>query len=622
MNAQFSTGEIAEQEMKASLRSSPTVTTGAINNTDFIYDRISWFIDPAVRYINGNVTTTFIPNTNINFIEFDLSDSLQVDSIIYHRQMILFTHSNNVVHINLPTPIAGGRADSISIFYEGVPGTSGFGSFAQGTHDSVPVIWTLSEPYGARDWWPCKQDLQDKVDSMDIFITTPSAYKAASNGLLVEQTPTGSNMTYHWRHRYPIATYLVCLAATNYRVFTNLVPFGGDTVPVLNYVYPESYNADTAQGGLVVSAMQLYDSLFGMYPFSKEKYGQVQFGWGGGMEHQTMTFITNYGFELVVHELAHHWFGDKVTCDSWHDIWLNEGFAVYLTALSYEHLGPVWLPVFKRENILWAIDSAHGSVWCDDTTSVSRIFNKDLTYSKGEVVLSQLAWLMGENVFFSGLRNYLTDTGNAYKFGTTVSLQKHLEQASGLDLTDYFNQYVYGRGFPSYQLQWSQDASRQVTLTIGQTQSDPSVQFFRIPVPIEFQGLAGDTLVILNPSASGQPYSFELPFLADTLLFDPNWDILSGNNTITRTNVSGFSCLVYPNPVSGTLHVQLNSEQSGNAGIKIYTIGGQLVWSGTMPMQSGASFYDINISRFATGKYELRINNGKQNTSAPFVVTQ
>lgn len=623
MRAQFSTGVIAEQEMKAYQRSAVApATTGAVNNSNVIYDRINWYINPAVRYITGEVTTIFIAASDISFIEFDLTDSLGVDSVIYHNRQLPFTRGNNVLHINLPAALPNGTMDSISIFYEGVPSSSGFGSFEQSTHDSVPIIWTLSEPYGARDWWPCKQNLQDKIDSMDVFITCPSAFNAASNGLLVGKIPSGENTTYHWRHRYPIATYLVCLAVTNYRVFVNLVPFGGDTVSIFNYVYPESYDIDTSEAGFMINVMQLYDSLFGLYPFSKEKYGQVQFGWKGGMEHQTMTFMYEYNFELAAHELAHHWFGDKVTCDSWHDIWLNEGFAVYLSGLCYEHLGPVWFPIFKRVNILAAIDSAHGSVWCDDTTSVSRIFNTNLTYSKGEVVLSQLAWMMGEHVLFEGLRNYLTDTSNAYQFGTTLSLQKHIEQVSGLDLTDYFNQYVYGRGFPSYQVQWSQDASRQVTLTIGQTQSDPSVQFFKIPIPIEFQGVTGDSLMVFNPSSSGQSYSFELPFLADTLLFDPNWEILSGNNTITRTDVSGFTCLVYPNPTSGTVHVQLNSGQSGNADAKIYSTAGQLMWAGTITMQSGASFYDINISRFATGKYELKITNGKQSATVAFVVTQ
>ena len=621
--AQESFEQIAEQEMKSKGNDLKSLSTNAVSNTNIIYDRLELNIDPAVDYISGKVITCFIPDTAISFLEFDLTDTLHADSVLYHGQQISFTHTNDILHISLPGTIAAGLVDSVAIFYQGVPDSTGFGSFVRSTHgsDSVPVIWTLSEPYGARDWWPCKQDLTDKIDSIDLLITTPSTYKAASNGLLVEQLVNGNKTTYHWKHRYPIATYLVCLAVTNYQVFTNLVPYLGDTLSVLNYVYPEDFAADTSQANLTVSFMQLYDSLFGLYPFSKEKYGQVEFNWKGGMEHQTMTFMYNYGFELVAHELAHHWFGDKVTCGSWHDIWLNEGFAVYLTTLCYRFRNTnYWYMASKQGSIVSGTDSAHGSVWCDDTTRVSRIFDAHLSYAKGSVVLHQLDWILGDSIFFGGLRSYLADTGDAFGFGTTAGLKKHLELSSGLDLTNYFDQYVYGRGHPTFQLQWSQDFSKRVTLTVGQTPSDVSVPFFQIPVPIQFKNATTDTLIIFNPSASGQTYSFELPFLADTLILDPNFDILSRNNTVTRLVSGNFICLVYPNPASGIVNVQLQSSQSGKADIKIYDLQGRAVWSGANALEAGANFFSINISSLSAGRYELSARNGKQVATSSFVV--
>jgi len=623
VHAQTSTLQIAAQEMKGRQNDMKSLTSNAISNTNIVFDRLELNIDPGVRYIKGKVSTFFIPDSVITFMEFDLTDSLNTDSVLYHGQQVSFTHTNDILHIRLPFAISAGVTDSIAIFYQGVPDSSGFGSFVCSTHgdDSVPVAWTLSEPYGARDWWPCQQDLTDKIDSIDLLITTPSAYKAASNGLLAEEIVAGANTTYHWKHRYPIATYLVCMAVTNYRIFTDLVPFRGDTLSVLNYVYPESYAADTSQSWLTVSAMQLYDSLLGIYPFSKEKYGQAEFGWGGGMEHQTMTFMHNYGFEVVVHELAHHWFGDKVTCHSWHDIWLNEGFAVYLTGVCYRFIAPRWYTAFKSESIISACYIPDGSVWCDDTTSVARIFNPHLSYFKGSMVLRQLNWIMGDSVFFRALRNYLTDTGNAYAFGATANLQRHLEQSSGIDLSNYFQQYVYGKGYPSFQLKWSQDFSRLVTLTVGQTQSDPSVPFFQIPVPVEFKNSTMETLMIFNPSSSGQSFSFELPFLADTVLFDPNFDILSANNVIARQSTTGFSCLIYPNPASGMLQLQLQSNQSGNAEIKIYNMQGQTVYTGSSVIQTGANFFNIDIRKLPAGVYQLNAFTDKQNTTASFEVS-
>ncbi len=620
---QYYTPQIAEQEMKAHMQHNQKVlSSNAVNNTNVIYDRLEFWVDPAVRYITGKVTTTFIADSTLNFIELNLTDSLHTDSVLYHGQITSFVHNNDILRISFGQNIATSATDSVTIFYQGAPDSSGFGSFIQTTHDSVPGIWTLSEPYGASDWWPCKQNLGDKIDSVDILITCPGQYKAASNGLLTETTSSHGNTTYHWRHRYPIATYLVCMAVTNYQVFSNQAVFNNDTLNIVNYVYPESFAADTPQAWLTVAAMQLYDSLVGLYPFSKEKYGQVQFGWGGGMEHQTMTFMHDYGFELVVHELAHHWFGDKVTCDSWQDIWLNEGFAVFFTAVSYQHIAPYWYPSFLQECINSAAQQPHGSVWCDDTTSVSRIFNVQLTYRKAGMVLHQLNWMLGDSVFYTGLRGYLTDTGNAYGFGNVASLQHHLEAACGHNLGSYFSQYVYGRGVPSFQIQWSQDFSKHISLTINQTPTDSSVSFFNIPVPVLFRGNGTDTLMVFNPAANSQTYTFDLPFLADTLVFDPNYDILSASNAITRQATASLVCKIYPNPVGTIMRAQVQAERGGNADLKVYNMQGSMVCSLTTLLQPGANFINLNTGLLAAGVYELRLVQGNYNTTAPFVISR
>src|SRR5207253_4921949 len=134
-------------------------------------------------------------------------------------------HSANVLQVNFAGSINAGILDSISIYYKGPPANTGFGSFYQGTHAGAPIIWTLSEPYGSRDWWPCKNGLDDKADSIDIFVTNPVTYKAASNGILQSKTITngGTKITAHWKHRYAIATYLMCFAVTNYTVFNTTV---------------------------------------------------------------------------------------------------------------------------------------------------------------------------------------------------------------------------------------------------------------------------------------------------------------------------------------------------------------------------------------------------------------
>ncbi|MBL0103769.1 MAG: hypothetical protein IPP51_08435 [Bacteroidetes bacterium] len=243
----------------------------------------------------------------------------------------------------------------------------------------------------------------------------------------VEQN--GSTNTYQWKHRYPIAAYLVCLAVTDYAEYSHWVPYGSDLLEVQNYVYPEDSAFAVTQTNQIVPIMQLYDTLFGIYPFQNEKYGHAQFNWGGGMEHQTITFVSGFDFELIAHELAHHWFGDKVTCASWHDIWLNEGFATYLALLCYEHMDPNYWLMSKQYYISSVTSSPDGSVYCPDTLDPNRIFDGRLSYFKGAMILNQLRWVIGDSAFFAGCNNYLTDVACAYGFATTDQFRQHMEAA-------------------------------------------------------------------------------------------------------------------------------------------------------------------------------------------------
>jgi aminopeptidase N len=300
----------------------------ASTNFDVKYYRCEWEVDPAVRYIKGKVTLYYIMTSSGSSITLDLMAPLIVDSVKQRNIQLSKQHQNNTLQVNFPSPVNAGVLDSVSVYYQGVPPNTGFGSFIQDQHAGVPVMWSLSEPYGARDWWPCKNGLDDKADSIDIIVTAPAQYKAASNGLLQSETliAGGTKKTTHWKHRYPIASYLMCFAVTNYTVFNNSVQLGSINLPMQTYCYPESLVAFQAGTQNVLDALQLFHATFGDYPFIKEKYGHVQFGWGGGMEHQTSTFIVAANENLVAHELGHQWFGDKITCGSWEDIWLNEGF--------------------------------------------------------------------------------------------------------------------------------------------------------------------------------------------------------------------------------------------------------------------------------------------------------
>ncbi len=629
--AQVELDEIVGAEKKHFLRVHKSKQGGAADNSNVIYQRLELKADPQINYIAGKVTTYFIPASVISTVEFDLKDSLRVDSVVYHNSVLSFFHTSDILRCNLSVAIPSLQTDSIAVYYQGVPDASGFGSFKQTVHDSnkpnvapfnTPVIWTLSEPYGAKDWWPCKQNLSDKIDSMDILVTTPDSFTVASNGLLVEEIHNGNQKTFHWKHRYPIATYLICFAVTNYSVYNHYIPFNGDTLTMTNYVYPEHLAEAQSQNVAYTAFMQLFDTLFGNYGFSREKYGIAEFGWGGGMEHQTMTFQTGFGFELTAHELAHQWFGDKITCSSWSDIWLNEGFATYLAGLCYEHVAPQYWEVYKWQKRNAALAEPHGSVWCDDTTTVGRIFNSRLSYAKGAMVLHSLRYILGDDVFYRSLKNYQTDVNLAYSFASTSDLQHHFEAESRKDLSQFFQDWVYGKGFPSYQITWSQNFDNIITATVNQTQSDPSVSFFEMPLPLHLKNGTHDTTVIVPHHFSGESISFPISFLADSLIFDPQqfiiWDTTT---TVVRQPAYDFSFFLYPNPVKDVLQMRLEATQGGKAEVKIYNTLGQLVLNNTQEFTAGRNIVALDVKNLLAGAYRITMNGAGKKVTSSFIKT-
>ena len=610
----FSTDQIASMEAKAYVRMTQQANASASSqNFDVKYYRCEWTVDPAVRYIKGEVTSYFVVLATSTNITYDLMSDLHVDSIIQRNVPLSFTQQNNTIQVNFNSSLNAGVLDSVSIYYQGVPADTGFGSFVNSTHSGVPIMWTLSEPYGSRDWWPCKNGLDDKADSIDVIITNPVSYKAASNGLRLSENVTPGGLVTHWKHRYPIATYLICMAVTNYSEFTDYVTVAGKQLPMQTFCYPENLNNWKTNTPLVLASLQYFSDIFEPYPFLKEKYGQVQFGWGGGQEHQTSTFIVIPDEGLMAHELGHQWFGDKITCGSWQDIWLNEGFATHLASMDYEKKYPQYAIAARKNEINVITSQPGGSVFVDDTTSVNRIFDSRLSYTKGSHLLYMLRWIMGDDRFFPAIRLYLEDSTIAYGFATTKDLQRNLEKGLPKIKLDYFfNQWFYGQGYPSYKVVWSSTGNGYLKIALNQTTSHPSVPFFQLPVPLLFKNATQQALVVLDNKFNGETFFKSIGFIPDTVIVDPDYWLITKNNTSQKTEFTADpnTVQVYPNPFHQTFSVFLQNFQGTKVDFKIYNVNGALVYNQSSPLNQ--SYYqEINTAAWQRGVYLLKITTDK-----------
>ncbi len=580
---------------------------------DLKYYRFEWFIDPNIYQIKGMATSYFqVTDETISEINFDFSTKMNIDSVIWHGQKLNYVKNGNYgLSITLPKALEKNTLDSVSISYNGAPPSGGLGSFVRSTHAGSPIIWTLSAPFGSQDWWPCKNGLNDKIDSIDVIITTPDKYRAASNGTLIkEDSLPNQTKRYHWKHRYQIAPYLVAFAVTNYATFNLDVPLKDNTtMPMVNYVYTESLASAKTGIAKNVQVLQFFDSLFVSYPFSKEKYGHAQFGWGGGMEHQTMSFVTNFDFGLLAHELAHQWFGDMVTCGSWEDVWLNEGFATYLEGLTRERFesNTNWKN-WKKAKINNIISSNAGSVKVDNLTNINRIFDGRLTYNKGGMVLHALRKTVGDEAFFTGIRNYLND--KSFKFALTNDLKIHLEAASNKNLDPFFKTMFAGQGFPIYDVSWSKK-STGIELKINQKTSHSSISFYDLPLLIRLTGDDNKVIdVTVRQLKNEESFEIEVDFDVKSVEFNPEFDIICRStvkNIVTNIEALPLEKLIKitPNPVSDYLYIK-DTQTGVNDQYQIYDLTGHEILHGRM---SNEPIQKIDVTHLKQGNYIIRISS-------------
>ncbi len=469
--------------------------------------------------------------------------TLLIDSVVVNgRRSPGIRRAGNDATAALAQPAAAGSLTDARIYYHGTAPSgnsaaigNGFNNRSQvrvnGVTQPYNVTWSLSQPFAAHEWFPCKQVLTDKADSSDVWVTTTLPNKVGSNGVLVRTVPLPANkVRYEWKSRHPIAYYLISVAVAPYLETVSYArPAGGPVVPIVDYVYNQNtLSYFQREIDRTAGFIENYSALVGLYPFADEKYGHsmAPLGGGSGMEHQTMTTQDGFNFTLTAHELFHQWFGNNVTCASWEDIWLNEGFASYGEYLSLQALAT---PADARD---W-MNNAHeyaqrnsGTVYVADTANVGRIFNYYLSYKKGAAVIHMLRYLLNDDTkFFRALTTYQRQyRGRATH---TADLQRIFEVEAGRPLGYFFQQWFQGRGYPTFDGRWNQVGSA-VVLNVTETASVPTATpFFDTDVDYRLTFANGTTQTVrLHQGQPVQTFQFAASGTVVSIAVDPDQWVL------------------------------------------------------------------------------------------------
>jgi hypothetical protein len=511
--------------------------SGVLDDTDVLHYVLDIEIDPPTTWLGGTNTMTVRSLIDgLTTFQIRLHDnfnitSVQVDGVPATWQRL----SVSTIEVDLNPAYNTDEEFDVLVVYDGQPVSMGFGSINFTMEGGHPLVFTLSEPWFAYTWWPAKDDNNDKATG-ELKITVPDTLTVASNGLLLSVDDVGgSRLRYDWLTGYQTATYLFSFSAAVYNTFSDTYVYDGGSMPVDFFIFPGSDNPSNRDAWLLtVDMLPVFSDLFGPYPFIDEKYGIYEFAFGGGMEHQTMTGQGTFSERVTAHELGHSWFGNMITCGTWQDIWLNEGFATYSEALWEEHK-----PGSSGEAALHAHmatrrpSNVNGSVYvpAEDADNFGRIFSGNFSYRKGAWVVHQLRHVVGDPVFFDILAAYRA--AHEYNSAITEDLRLVAESVYGSDLAWFFDEWVYDIGAPAYASAWQAHeiaGTDYVELYIVQTQSR-LYPTFTMPLDVVVSTSAGDVTHVVWNDADAEHFLFEVPGNALSLELDPNdWTLHTANN--------------------------------------------------------------------------------------------
>ncbi len=549
------------------------------------YDVLHYLVDLDIpmtsRYLEGAVTISARSNeNNLTYVDLHLY-GLDVDSVKVDGVTATYNHVYETLYVNLPQPLNINDSFDIMVGYSGT--ASGSMGFLYSPAYN-PTAYTLGCPYCTRRWMPCYDRLWDKADyGVEFYITVPEAYTVCANGEYLGVQISGGYATYHWKHSYPISPYLIHFASSIYLTLSEwFYASPTDSVEILYFIWPSDTTHAPNAFSLMTDMMYFYDSLYGSYPF--ERYGMdfIFNFYYGGMEHQTMASIhrdwlvgaDHFG---MAHELAHMWWGDMVTCFGWENVWLNEGFATYSDAM---YLGRIQGhqayidTMILRRNVYIAAELANPHSMYDPPPNL--LFTWSHTYYKASWVLHMIRYICGDDLTWL---NFMATYRDSFSYGnaSTADVNNIINQVLGGNYDWFFTEWVYGMGFPRYDVVWSkvyEAPNWRLILDITQVQTiGPPV--FHMPLPIGVEHASGDT--ILTIAINGSPWHHEcvLPFEPTVITVDPQTWVIQ-QNTVTGVDELVTKGDVFVQKIQ-TIGRAINLKLSVPGMIKVYDITGRLV---------------------------------------------
>ncbi len=561
-----------------------TAAAAAPADQDIVHYAIDLEIFPAEQELSGVCDVVFTAGTApLSQLLLELR-SLEVESITGPGGSLAFSHVGDTLLVDLGATLFPGDTSSVEVHYSGQPWNEGagkFGGFWFHPYVSYQMgvgVYTTPPSLG-KCFFPCHDHPADKA-SFDFLVTVDDTVEVVANGYLQGVAYSGGRATWHWTLDEQMSTYLAAVSASEY------VDLVDSTYSWIHYyVYPSDVADALGSFQNVDKMMTLFQSLFGPYPWDC-KFSYVETP-KGDMEHTSQVYHlqslingqTNHD-PIVAHEMGHMWWGDCVTEAEWNDVWLSEGFATYCEALWAGYYGPAAYDQYMVSSIMTPYLQSGETFPLGEPEELWGY----TTYQKGASVLHMLRHVVGDECFFEALNVYFD--AHAFGLATTQDLEGHFEDCWGDDLGWFFDEWVYGTGYPAYDIDYEiQQSGSSWDLSISVYQIQGSGTFFTMPLEFAAHGSGGDSLLTMWNEVQGDTETFTLQFEPASVVFDPGHFVLSTSLLGVEPEVppGGTGLLrVSPNPAGSSIRLDWSGMEGETLDVRLYDLMGRVVASQTL----------------------------------------